>query len=135
MLKTVRPRFSKKKPLEEVLRRLHALFTSLPSIPPQPLQDALKALKMSFPSTQVSVPFCEPAPKADSNYKFGFESTKYYTAAAVVLYSILNGALNLWIWGKEKGTVYVGTAPSGERVSVYVCSGFPSYCLPCRTYS
>ncbi|EON97763.1 putative signal peptidase complex protein [Phaeoacremonium minimum UCRPA7] len=52
------------------------------------------------------------------DYKFGFESTKYYTAAAVVLYSILNGALTLWIWGKEKGTVYVGTAPSGERISI-----------------
>lgn len=50
------------------------------------------------------------------DYKLGFESTKYYTAAAVGVYSLLNTALTLWIWLKEKGTVYVGTAPNGETV-------------------
>lgn len=50
------------------------------------------------------------------DYKLGFESTKYYTAAAVALYTILNGALTLWIWGVEKGNIYVGTSPSGEKV-------------------
>lgn len=54
------------------------------------------------------------------DYKFGFESTKYYTAAAVAIYTVLNGLLTLWIWGKEKGTVYVGTAPSGETVCVFL---------------
>ncbi|KAF3812268.1 hypothetical protein GCG54_00009954 [Colletotrichum gloeosporioides] len=49
------------------------------------------------------------------DYKFGFDATKYYTAAAVVVYSILNGALTLWIWLKEAGTVYEGTSPSGEK--------------------
>lgn len=50
------------------------------------------------------------------DYKFGFESTKYYTAAAVVVYTTLNSALTLWIWLKEKGIIYVGTAPNGETV-------------------
>lgn len=50
------------------------------------------------------------------DYKLGFDSTKYYTAAAVGVYSLLNTALTLWIWLKEKGTIYVGTAPSGETV-------------------
>lgn len=52
------------------------------------------------------------------DYKLGFDSTKYYTAAAVVLYTLLNGALTVWIWGFEKGIVYVGTAPSGEKVTI-----------------
>ncbi|KXH28717.1 microsomal signal peptidase 25 kDa subunit [Colletotrichum simmondsii] len=52
------------------------------------------------------------------DYKLGFDSTKYYTAAAVVLYSILNGALTLWIWLKEAGTVYEGTSPSGGKVNI-----------------
>lgn len=56
------------------------------------------------------------------DYKFGFDATKYYTAAAVVVYSILNGALTLWIWLKEAGTVYEGTSPSGEKVSASVIS-------------
>lgn len=51
------------------------------------------------------------------DYKLGFEGTKWYTAAAVVLYSILNGALTLWITFVEKGTVYQGTAPDGTKVS------------------
>ena len=50
------------------------------------------------------------------DYQFGFEATKYYTAAAVAVYSLLNAVLTLWIWLKENGTVYVGTAPSGETV-------------------
>ncbi|KAF4821722.1 Signal peptidase complex subunit SPC2 [Colletotrichum tropicale] len=52
------------------------------------------------------------------DYKLGFDATKYYTAAAVVVYSILNGALTLWIWLKEAGTVYEGTSPSGEKINI-----------------
>ncbi|KAL1879121.1 hypothetical protein VTK73DRAFT_7240 [Phialemonium thermophilum] len=52
------------------------------------------------------------------DYKFGFESTKQFTAAAVALYTILNCALTLWIWKKERGIVYVGTAPSGETATI-----------------
>lgn len=50
------------------------------------------------------------------DYKFGFDGTKYYTAAAVGLYAVLNSALTLWIWLMEKGVVYVGTSPGGETV-------------------
>ncbi|EJT70341.1 hypothetical protein GGTG_11369 [Gaeumannomyces tritici R3-111a-1] len=52
------------------------------------------------------------------DYKLGFEGTKYYTAAAVALYTLLNGALTVWIWGVERGIVYVGTAPSGEKLTI-----------------
>ncbi len=49
------------------------------------------------------------------DYKLGFESTKYYTAAAVAVYACLNSALTFWIWGVEKGKIYVGTSPSGDK--------------------
>ncbi|KAB5530502.1 microsomal signal peptidase 25 kDa subunit-domain-containing protein [Coniochaeta sp. 2T2.1] len=52
------------------------------------------------------------------DYKLGFDDTKYYTAAAVAVYTVLNTALTLWIWKREKGVVYVGTAPSGETVTI-----------------
>ncbi|KAI0184121.1 microsomal signal peptidase 25 kDa subunit [Xylaria flabelliformis] len=52
------------------------------------------------------------------DYKLGFEDTKWYTAAAVALYTIINGALTLWISFVEKGTVYQGTASDGTKISV-----------------
>ncbi|KAE8442663.1 hypothetical protein EG329_002961 [Mollisiaceae sp. DMI_Dod_QoI] len=52
------------------------------------------------------------------DYQFGFDSTKYYTAAAVLLYSVLNGALTFWIWAVEKGTIYVGTNKNGDKIQV-----------------
>ncbi|KAF4341392.1 microsomal signal peptidase subunit [Fusarium beomiforme] len=52
------------------------------------------------------------------DYKLGFESTKYYTAAAVTLYTLVNGALTLWIMFREKGVIYEGTSPSGEKISI-----------------
>ncbi|KAK3362980.1 microsomal signal peptidase 25 kDa subunit-domain-containing protein [Lasiosphaeria hispida] len=52
------------------------------------------------------------------DYKFGFDATKWYTAAAVALYSAINGALTLWIFYVERGTVYIGTAPSGETLRI-----------------
>ncbi|KAJ9417484.1 microsomal signal peptidase 25 kDa subunit-domain-containing protein [Fusarium oxysporum] len=52
------------------------------------------------------------------DYKLGFESTKYYTAAAVTLYTLINGVLTLWIMFREKGVVYEGTSPSGEKISI-----------------
>lgn len=50
------------------------------------------------------------------DYKFGFEDTKMYSAAAVVVYVLLQGVL--WWWTKfiEDGNVYQGSAPSGEQV-------------------
>ncbi|KAK5988912.1 Signal peptidase complex subunit 2 [Cladobotryum mycophilum] len=52
------------------------------------------------------------------DYKLGFETTKLYTTIAVSLYMLLNGALTLWITFVEKGVVYQGTSPSGEKISI-----------------
>ncbi|ETS87330.1 hypothetical protein PFICI_01158 [Pestalotiopsis fici W106-1] len=52
------------------------------------------------------------------DYKFGFESTKYYTAAAVAIYALLNAVLTYWIAYVEKGVVYQGVSPSGEKISI-----------------
>ncbi|KAI1807318.1 SPC25-domain-containing protein [Daldinia bambusicola] len=52
------------------------------------------------------------------DYKFGFEATKYYTAAAVALYALLNGILTFWISFVEKGVVYQGVAPDGSKISI-----------------
>lgn len=50
--------------------------------------------------------------------KLGFESTKHWTAAALVVYFVFNTVLTWWMLVTEKGVVYQGTAPSGE----FVCS-------------
>ncbi|EEY20011.1 conserved hypothetical protein [Verticillium alfalfae VaMs.102] len=52
------------------------------------------------------------------DYKFGFDATKQYSAIAVALYTLINSALTLWIWLVEKGVIYQGTSPSGEKISV-----------------
>ncbi|GJN80458.1 microsomal signal peptidase subunit [Purpureocillium lilacinum] len=52
------------------------------------------------------------------DYKLGFESTKTYTAVAVAVYTLINGALTFWMSEVEKGTVYQGAAPSGEKVTI-----------------
>ncbi|EHK47599.1 hypothetical protein TRIATDRAFT_129673 [Trichoderma atroviride IMI 206040] len=52
------------------------------------------------------------------DYKLGFEDTKIYTAIAVGLYTLLNGALTFWMMFVEKGVVYQGTTPSGEKITV-----------------
>lgn len=51
------------------------------------------------------------------DYKLGFEDTKIYTAIAVALYTLLNGVLTFWMMFVEKGVVYQGTTPSGEKVT------------------
>lgn len=50
------------------------------------------------------------------DYKLGFESTKYYTAAAVAVYTVLNSVLTFWIGFVEKGTVYQAVGPDGSKV-------------------
>jgi signal peptidase complex subunit 2 len=52
------------------------------------------------------------------DYRLGFESTKLYTTIAVILYSLINGLLTFWIWAVEKGAVYMGTSPSGEKIQI-----------------
>ncbi|KAK3397486.1 microsomal signal peptidase 25 kDa subunit-domain-containing protein [Sordaria brevicollis] len=48
------------------------------------------------------------------DYKLGFEATKQYTLVAVILYTLLNGALTYWIMFVEKGTIYVGKTKDGK---------------------
>jgi len=71
------------------------------------------------------------------DYKFGFESTKYYTAAAVLLYSIINGFLTFWVWAVEAGTVYVGTNKNGDKihVSTKTKKHQPIYDITIKTYT
>ncbi|KAF5013748.1 hypothetical protein FDECE_289 [Fusarium decemcellulare] len=52
------------------------------------------------------------------DYKLGFESTKLYTAVAVAVYTLINTALTVWITFREKGVIYEGTSPSGEKISI-----------------
>lgn len=62
------------------------------------------------------------------DYKFGFESTKVYTGIAVAIYTVLNGILTYWIFAVEKGTIYEGTAPSGEKIRI--SSSTPNKSVP-----
>jgi hypothetical protein len=57
------------------------------------------------------------------DWKFGWEASKPYTAAAVAAYFILNGAFSYWLWFVEKGVVYEGEGKTG-RVSLA-----PSYTI------
>jgi hypothetical protein len=48
------------------------------------------------------------------DWKFGWNSTKAYTAPAVLAYFLLNGAFTYWIWFVEKGVVYEGKGKTGK---------------------
>lgn len=70
------------------------------------------------------------------DYKLGWEATKLWTACAVGFYAALNGALTIWVWLVEEGTIYQGLAPEkagGDKVSLFVASsakkGEPTYHL------
>ena len=43
-----------------------------------------------------------------ADYKLGWDATKEATLWAVTAYFIINGALTVWIWGVERGKVFVG---------------------------
>ncbi|KAI3494701.1 hypothetical protein L1887_40517 [Cichorium endivia] len=73
MLPEVRPAYSKAGALELVLRRLHQLFQSLEPIEPLPVGDAIKRFQKQTADSKVNIPFPDPAPKADANYKLGFD--------------------------------------------------------------
>ncbi|KAG0648172.1 hypothetical protein D0Z07_5699 [Hyphodiscus hymeniophilus] len=71
------------------------------------------------------------------DYKLGFEPTKLYTTIAVIVYSLINGFLTFWIWGVEKGAIYIGTSPNGEtiRISSSSTKHVPKYKLLVTTAS
>jgi len=51
------------------------------------------------------------------DYKLGFDSTIYYTAAAVAVYFALNGAFTYWMWYVEKDTIYTGSR-NGQQLII-----------------
>lgn len=51
-----------------------------------------------------------------ADYKLGWEATKYWTAAAVAAYAVLNTGLTYWMYMVEKGLVFEGDR-NGTRVS------------------
>ncbi|EFW99621.1 signal peptidase complex [Grosmannia clavigera kw1407] len=50
------------------------------------------------------------------DWKLGFEDTKYYSAAAVLVYMALHAALSLWAKFVEKSTIYVGKSPVNNEI-------------------
>jgi signal peptidase complex subunit 2 len=70
------------------------------------------------------------------DYKLGFESTKYYTAAAVVIYAFINGLLSLWIWGIQQNAVYDGANKNGDRIEISTSTQkyVPIYNVSVTTY-
>lgn len=73
MLPEVRPAYNKAGALETVLRRLHQLFEALSPIQPLPVGEAIKSFQKRTAGSKVRIPFPDPAPKAEANYKLGFE--------------------------------------------------------------
>ncbi len=56
-----------------MLRRLHELFQSLEPIESKPVAEAIKGFQKHTSGSKVRIPFPDPAPKTDANYKLGFE--------------------------------------------------------------
>lgn len=53
-----------------------------------------------------------------ADYRLGWDATKNWTAVAVVAYFALNAAFTWWIWGVEKGVVFVGSGPEGGKLTL-----------------
>lgn len=70
------------------------------------------------------------------DFKLGFDETKYYTAAAVALYTAINGVLTFWIWAVENGIVYVGFNKNGDKIEVSTSTKrhTPIYKVVAKTY-
>lgn len=70
------------------------------------------------------------------DYTYGFESTKLYTALAVALYTVLNGALTFWIFYIEAGTIYSGASPTGDTITIATKTDkhIPIYNMTITTY-
>lgn len=68
------------------------------------------------------------------DYRLGWDKTKGWTLWAVVVYFILNSALTFWVWGVEKGTVFVGEKDGAQvRDQPYLRKSHekPENLLPC----
>lgn len=73
MIRSVRPRYHKAAPLELVLRRINEVLQSIDSIEQTSISDALNAIRKLYPTSKVTIPYCEPVPKGDEKYKLAFE--------------------------------------------------------------
>jgi signal peptidase complex subunit 2 len=62
------------------------------------------------------------------DYQLGWDATKTYTAVAVAVYALLNGAFTLWVWLVEQGTVYQGLVPGkkgeDDKTQLFVATNF-----------
>ncbi|WFD01385.1 U3 snoRNP protein [Malassezia obtusa] len=72
MMRQIRPDFEHAQTLEQALRRMHKVFDSLPSLPPQSLPDALSSLER-LSDARIVPPFADPKPREEAAYKFSFE--------------------------------------------------------------
>ncbi|MCJ1479703.1 hypothetical protein MMC13_008389 [Lambiella insularis] len=52
------------------------------------------------------------------DYKLGWDETKEYTFWAVIAYFALNGALTLWIFLAERGTIFRGSNKNGTLLII-----------------
>ncbi|KAK7951442.1 Signal peptidase complex subunit SPC2 [Apiospora aurea] len=52
------------------------------------------------------------------DYKFGFDNTKYYTAVAVAVYTVINTILTYWIAFVEKGIISIATS-TDKNIPIY----------------
>ncbi|KPI45090.1 Signal peptidase complex subunit SPC2 [Cyphellophora attinorum] len=70
------------------------------------------------------------------DWKYGWEVTKPYTLPACVAYFLLNGAMTLWIWAVESGTIFQGRREGGQKLKLasHVQKPNPEYILT-TTYS
>jgi U3 small nucleolar RNA-associated protein 22 len=85
LLPSVRPKESRKAPLENFLMHLHGFLSNLPTVESMhPLRAAEKLSSLSFhldypPSTPVTVPYSQPWPTEATNWKVGFEKPSEIT--------------------------------------------------------
>lgn len=85
MLSEVRPKYEKSNALDFVLRHIKSRLESLDGIEAASLSDATKNLSKLY-KAKIKIPFPDPAPKADSPLKFGFEKpSKVQVAGSWVL--------------------------------------------------
>ena len=67
------------------------------------------------------------------DYKLGFAETKYWTAAAVAIYFILNGIYTYWLMYVEKDVVFTGSWNGRQLVvSTNIKKNDPTYRLTAR---
>ena len=65
------------------------------------------------------------------DYKRGWDETKDYTFWTVIVYFIINSILTIWIWGIERGKVFVGALDDSlvnTRIHSHSCGN--AYTLP-----